>query len=201
MARSNPQRHGMQFLLDGQKARIQTGRPWRQEQLQLLAARNKRWRRVAEPIEVVPVPRVQVQDESGLGQYLPLVVLDLVSIPFLKETYVQRISELGSQTREVCPAFLGEYLPRVIACHRYARAIPVAVVPEQEAKFLGLETLVDTEGRRFTDKGLGYQDYDAEAEILADPLILRTPIVRDGQRATVGYQPDAWRKWIKGKRG
>ena len=69
------------------------------------------------------------------------------------------------------------------------------------AASLGLETLVDTEGRRFTDKGLGYQDYDAEAEILADPLILRTPIVRDGQRATVGYQPDAWRKWIKGKRG
>ena len=64
------------------------------------------------------------------------------------------------------------------------------------AAAVGLEALVDTEGRRFKDKGLAWQEHDAEAEILADPQILRTPIVRDGSRATVGYQPDAWTAWL-----
>jgi arsenate reductase len=65
----------------------------------------------------------------------------------------------------------------------------------------GMGALVDTEGRRYKDRGLGYQDYDAEAEILADPLLLRTPIVREGRRATVGYQADTWMAWIKEERG
>jgi arsenate reductase-like glutaredoxin family protein len=28
--------------------------------------------------------------------------------------------------------------------------------------------------------------------LVADPLLLRTPIVRSGNRATVGYVPDVW---------
>jgi arsenate reductase len=65
------------------------------------------------------------------------------------------------------------------------------------ATAVGLDALVDRESRRFKEKGLGYQDFDAEAEILSDPLILKTPIVRDGKRATVGYDPAAWAVWLK----
>lgn len=28
-----------------------------------------------------------------------------------------------------------------------------------------------------------------------DPTLLRTPIVRNGKQATVGYCPDVWSKW------
>jgi arsenate reductase len=63
---------------------------------------------------------------------------------------------------------------------------------------VGLTALVDAESRRFKDKGLAWQDYDAEAEILADPLIMKTPVVRDGRRATVGFQPVTWTEWLKG---
>jgi arsenate reductase-like glutaredoxin family protein len=57
---------------------------------------------------------------------------------------------------------------------------------------VGGAALVDTEGKRFRNRGLAYQDYDAEAEILADPLLLRTPIVRDGRKAVIGHDPAGW---------
>ena len=54
------------------------------------------------------------------------------------------------------------------------------------------DSLLDTGGRRYRDRGLAWQDFDAQEEILADPLLLRTPIVRDGKRAAVGADPAAW---------
>ncbi|MDR1299221.1 MAG: ArsC family transcriptional regulator, partial [Oscillospiraceae bacterium] len=36
----------------------------------------------------------------------------------------------------------------------------------------------------------------ARAEkMLEDPSLLRTPIVRNGRQATVGYCPDVWQSW------
>ncbi len=31
--------------------------------------------------------------------------------------------------------------------------------------------------------------------LLEDPTLLRTPIVRNGKQATVGYCPDVWKTW------
>lgn len=31
---------------------------------------------------------------------------------------------------------------------------------------------------------------------LEHPLLFRAPVVRDGGRATVGYQPDVWLTWL-----
>jgi len=63
---------------------------------------------------------------------------------------------------------------------------------------VGMASLVDTGGKRFKDRGLGYQDYDEEAEVLRDPLLMKTPVVRDGRRATVGYDPSTWMAWLRG---
>ena len=38
--------------------------------------------------------------------------------------------------------------------------------------------------------------YKIEEELLNDPLLLRTPIVRNGKEVTVGYEPEVWEKWI-----
>ncbi|OHD74800.1 MAG: hypothetical protein A2177_16760 [Spirochaetes bacterium RBG_13_68_11] len=62
---------------------------------------------------------------------------------------------------------------------------------------VGGAALIDTEGKRFRDRGLAYQDYDAEAEILADPLLLREPIVRDGRRAVIGDDPAGWKGMLE----
>ena len=39
-------------------------------------------------------------------------------------------------------------------------------------------------------------DRNAKLEkLLEDPTLLKTPIVRNGKFATVGYQPDVWKDW------
>lgn len=62
----------------------------------------------------------------------------------------------------------------------------------------GVEALLDREGKRYVDKGLKYAAPTAariEALLLEDPLLSRTPIVRRGSDATVGYMPDVWERW------
>ena len=36
---------------------------------------------------------------------------------------------------------------------------------------------------------------DKPAKILENQKVLKTPIVRNGKQATVGYQPDIWKNW------
>ena len=38
-------------------------------------------------------------------------------------------------------------------------------------------------------------DEDKEEKILENQQILMQPIVRNGKKATVGYQPDVWKGW------
>ena len=60
---------------------------------------------------------------------------------------------------------------------------------------VGLEALVDP---RHPDAALvSYLAYDQDKleKLLEDPGLLRTPIVRNGRQATVGYCPDVWKTW------
>lgn len=62
----------------------------------------------------------------------------------------------------------------------------------------GVEALIDREGRRYIERHLPYErptGARVEALLLEDPLLLRTPIVRNGPRATVGYAPELWGAW------
>lgn len=36
---------------------------------------------------------------------------------------------------------------------------------------------------------------DREEKILENPKLLKTPIVRNGKKATVGFQPEIWKTW------
>lgn len=38
-------------------------------------------------------------------------------------------------------------------------------------------------------------DQDKVEKVLENPTLLRTPIVRNGKQATVGYQPEQWKTW------
>ena len=60
---------------------------------------------------------------------------------------------------------------------------------------VGLSALVDEKN---SDAALiQYLAYDADKleKLLEDPRLLRTPIVRNGKQATVGYCPDVWKTW------
>jgi arsenate reductase len=66
------------------------------------------------------------------------------------------------------------------------------------ARVGGIEKLIDREGKRYVEKGLKYAAPTGpriEHILVEDPLLLRTPIVREGHRATVGYSPETCREW------
>ena len=60
---------------------------------------------------------------------------------------------------------------------------------------VGIDNLIDREGKRYADKNLKYLIHDIEEELLKDSLLLRTPVVRNGREATAGYKPDTWKTW------
>lgn len=69
---------------------------------------------------------------------------------------------------------------------------------------VSLEQLIDRSGLRFTERGLAHFWLNAEkteALLLDDPLLLRTPIVRNGKDATVGYCPEVWKAWQTEEKG
>lgn len=56
--------------------------------------------------------------------------------------------------------------------------------------------------RRFDPKSpdaplVNYLAYDEDKieKLLENPKLLKTPIVRNGKQATVGYQPEVWKTW------
>lgn len=62
---------------------------------------------------------------------------------------------------------------------------------------VGADNLVDREGKEYGRLNLKYLTHHIEDELLQHPLLLKTPIVRNGSRATVGYKPDVWQKWLE----
>jgi arsenate reductase len=63
----------------------------------------------------------------------------------------------------------------------------------------GVEALLDRNGKRYVEKGLKHSAPTGpriEQLLLADPLLLRTPLVRSEAGCTVGYQAEVWLKWL-----
>lgn len=62
----------------------------------------------------------------------------------------------------------------------------------------GTEAMIDRDGKRYESKNLKYMaptGVRIETALLEDPLLLKTPIVRNGAVAAIGYQPDVWATW------
>ncbi|PKL81679.1 MAG: ArsC family transcriptional regulator [Ignavibacteriae bacterium HGW-Ignavibacteriae-3] len=57
------------------------------------------------------------------------------------------------------------------------------------------DELIDREGKQFKKRNLQYMTFNTEEELLNDPLLFRTPIVRNGKEVTVGYLPEVWKTW------
>lgn len=71
------------------------------------------------------------------------------------------------------------------------------------AQRFGVETLLDRDGRRFADLGLRAAQYGERHwldRLAQEPLLLRMPLVRSGQRLTVGLAEDDWKSWVTAER-
>lgn len=61
----------------------------------------------------------------------------------------------------------------------------------------GMDALLDKKSKEYELLYIQYlvnQD-DIEEKLLTNPGLFKTPIVRNGKRATVGYQPEVWKTW------
>ena len=57
------------------------------------------------------------------------------------------------------------------------------------------EDLIDTAGKAYRKKGMAWMDYDAAEELLENPQLMKTPVVRRAARSVCGYHPGIWENW------
>ncbi len=63
----------------------------------------------------------------------------------------------------------------------------------------GVQALIDRDGRRFADLGLGHAVLSDDRwlqKLVEEPLLLKLPLVRNQQRLSVGVAGDEWRRWV-----
>ena len=60
---------------------------------------------------------------------------------------------------------------------------------------VGLNALPDENHPDFAMLTYLAYDQDKLEKLFEDPTLLRTPIVRNGKQATVGYHPEVWETW------
>ena len=61
----------------------------------------------------------------------------------------------------------------------------------------GIDNLIDWDAKGPKTVQMRYMDSKEQKEdiVFDDPGLMKTPIVRNGRQATVGYQPDIWKNW------
>ena len=61
----------------------------------------------------------------------------------------------------------------------------------------GIDNLIDWNGKSQEITNMKYMDDKVakEDKVFDDPSLMRTPIVRNGKQATVGYHPEIWETW------
>ena len=59
------------------------------------------------------------------------------------------------------------------------------------------EKLMDPDSKTYKSQNLQYMKFDIVSKLLEEPGLFRTPVVRNGKKATAGFEPDIWKQWIQ----
>ena len=61
----------------------------------------------------------------------------------------------------------------------------------------GIDKLIDWENKSQQVTNMKYMDSSVTKEdiVFDDPSLMKTPVVRNGKQATVGYCPEIWATW------
>ena len=61
----------------------------------------------------------------------------------------------------------------------------------------GIDNLIDWNGKSQEITNMKYMDdkIAKEDKVFDDPSLMKTPIVRNGKQATVGFCPEVWQTW------
>ena len=67
-------------------------------------------------------------------------------------------------------------------------------------KVVGIENLIDNQSKDYERLHIKYQSDKSEVEtrLFENHGLYKTPIVRNGKKATVGFCPDIWKSWFEG---
>lgn len=57
--------------------------------------------------------------------------------------------------------------------------------------------LIDPDSQVYKKKGFAYMTYDPVEEILENPTLLKSPVIRNGSEVSCGYVPEVWKEWIQ----
>lgn len=62
---------------------------------------------------------------------------------------------------------------------------------------IGLNDLINTKAKEYKTLNLeNIRTTSVKEELLLNnPKLYKTPIIRNGKQATIGYQPEVWREW------
>ena len=111
--------------------------------------------------------------------------------------------------------YVGKKNPDVLKAERFfkERRIPYQIMDLKKHKLgpkemdifvraIGAKNLVDREGKKALERPVAHMTTDSLiiAELLADPSALRSPIVRNGSKATVGAAEDVWKQWVESEK-
>ena len=67
------------------------------------------------------------------------------------------------------------------------------------AQKFGVASLIDRESRAFSELGLRYAQFSDERwldKLVEEPLLLRMPLVRNGNALTIGLSEADWKRWV-----
>lgn len=98
------------------------------------------------------------------------------------------------------------------AAHRFfkERRVPISFVDLRKRAIaagelrrfverLGARALLDETSRAYRDGGLAFlrmDDAEIVGRLLADPSLLRLPLVRNGNDVSVGWAESTWKEWL-----
>ncbi|GLC30790.1 arsenate reductase family protein [Clostridium omnivorum] len=62
---------------------------------------------------------------------------------------------------------------------------------------VGLKDLINSSSKEYEKLNIAHimSDQIKEELLLNNPKLFKTPVVRNGKQATVGYQPEVWKAW------
>lgn len=64
------------------------------------------------------------------------------------------------------------------------------------SRFFSIDELIDTNSKIYKKMNLAYMDYDSFEEILEEPLLLKTPVIRNKNMAVLGFDTTTIKKFI-----
>jgi arsenate reductase-like glutaredoxin family protein len=71
------------------------------------------------------------------------------------------------------------------------------------AQKFGVQALIDRESKRFAALGLAHSHLSDERwleKLAAEPLMLKQPLVRNGNLLTIGAAESVWKEWVAAER-